>query len=636
MKLDKYLNMKTIKQSLALRISLPILVVSVIFIAGLLAVNMFMLKDYGKQQLDLQLTAKLSDYKSVQSNLENKALFAAILCSEMSVVKNAYAYYHASGDIDLASAQIRKEFEGINASVEKLTGKPSKIHFHIPPGRSFARSWTSKYGDDLSTFRFSILEMAKTKKPISGLELGRGGIVIRGIVPILDSKETFLGTVEVYFNIGDMFNYMKMDSIQEFAIYTHNDNLNIATRFRDEIKGNVNADNPQIGNFTLIKSSSKNFLLENISPEILTGGFKTNIYFATHDNTYVAFPLTAYDGKPLGVSIIQISTKSLNNKIIEARNVNLVLGILLVVSLIVFVFLFMRYSITKPIKKVVGAMHKIANREINFKIKENRKDEIGDLYQSINNTNRNLQNVISRIQESSDLVYETGSKLSNIAHDTALQATEEASTTEEIAASAEEILAAISSNISNAKKIESLTNETSNELKNSTQAFNETMKVVDDISKKIEQITDIAFQTNLLSLNASIQAARSGEHGKGFAVVADEIKKLADKARIMSEEILRTTKNGQQISFNAGEKLKKLIPEVVKNAEYISEIVQAETEQGSGIEAINNAIQNLVTVTNRSSASSEQMASSSKELAIQSKALKELITSFKTAPVHDI
>ncbi len=279
-------------------------------------------------------------------------------------------------------------------------------------------------------------------------------------------------------------------------------------------------------------------------------------------------------------------------------------------------------SISKPIEKVVKAMKKISNKQIDFQITEKRNDEIGELYSSINEINTNFKDIILNINDTATAVSDASNQLSSASQDISSRANEQAATTEEVATSMEEMLAMINSNSQNAEITGQSSEKSANEMKQSNEIFVQTIKSVSEISEKITIISEIANKTDILSINAAIEAARAGETGKGFSVVANEIRKLADKTKIASDEITKLSQNGQNISKVAGKKLETVIPEIIKSAELVNNIVSAGKEQQSGVENINISVQQLTEITNENSASAE-------ELSAQAEQLKELISVFK-------
>jgi uncharacterized phage infection (PIP) family protein YhgE len=149
------------------------------------------------------------------------------------------------------------------------------------------------------------------------------------------------------------------------------------------------------------------------------------------------------------------------------------------------------------------------------------------------------------------------------------------------------------------------------------------------IAEKITIINDIAYQTNILALNAAVEAARAGEHGKGFAVVAAEVRNLAERCKIAAGEIDELSKNGVEISQNAGKRLDGTLPEIQTTSKLVQEIVASCMEQNAGVNQVNTAIQQLNQVTQRNAAISEELATSAEELASQAEQLKGAISYFK-------
>jgi methyl-accepting chemotaxis protein len=497
----------------------------------------------------------------------------------------------------------------VNDIILKNTKENAKIHFHLPPARSFIRCWSLKRGDDISDFRNSVLFVSENKISVAGIEVGRGGFVIRGISPIFDSINTYLGSVETLFPISKVISTTNLLENEEFAIFMHTDLLKIATGFLENTASNVTNDKPTIGNLILVQKTSSKFHTEKISAEILNKSLNDTVFFQTDNLQYALSPIEDYAGKKVGVCAIQVNTNNLLKSINKAKTTNFIIGFLFIVLLIVLILIFVKIIITKPIRNVVYSMKKMSKKRIDFQITEKRNDEIGELYSSINEININFKKIIININDTATAVSDASNQLSSASQDISSRANEQAATTEEVAASMEQMLAMINSNTQNAEITRQSSEKSANEMQKSNEIFVKTINSVSEISDKIKVITDIAFQTNILSLNASIEAARAGKAGKGFAVVANEVRKLADKTKIASDEIIELSKNGQDISRIAGEKLKNTIPELIKSAELVNNILSAGKEQQSGAENINTSIQQLTEITNENSASAEEMAS---------------------------
>ena len=242
--------------------------------------------------------------------------------------------------------------------------------------------------------------------------------------------------------------------------------------------------------------------------------------------------------------------------------------------------------------------------------------------------NKTLLNLVAGIKGSSIQIFNASEQLSTISEQVSQNATEQAATTEEVSASMEQMLAMVEANTVNAELTGETSVKSSEEIKESNEIFIQTIKSISEISQKISIILEIANKTDILSINAAIEAARAGDSGKGFAVVANEIRKLADKTKLASEEITNLSLSGQSISEKAGQKLSELVPLIIKSSELVQKIVVSNAEQQSGINAINSSMQQLTEITNQNSASAEEMSSSAEQLSVQAEQLKKLISDF--------
>lgn len=209
-------------------------------------------------------------------------------------------------------------------------------------------------------------------------------------------------------------------------------------------------------------------------------------------------------------------------------------------------------------------------------------------------------------------------------------AAEQASSIEEVSSSIEELSATIKQNADNASQTEKIANKSASDAKESGEAVRKTVQAMKDISDKVGVIQEIARQTNLLSLNAAIEAARAGEHGRGFAVVANEVQKLAERSQGAAREIEGLSKVNLTIAEQAGEMLEKLVPDIQRTSDLVTEIHAASTEQSAGVQQINSAIQQLNSVVQENASSSEELASTSEELATQAIIMRDAVILLKT------
>jgi methyl-accepting chemotaxis protein len=208
-------------------------------------------------------------------------------------------------------------------------------------------------------------------------------------------------------------------------------------------------------------------------------------------------------------------------------------------------------------------------------------------------------------------------------------ATEQAASAEEASASMEQMAANIKQNADNAAQTEKIARQSSRDAEASGQAVEKAVNAMRTIAEKIGIVQEIARQTDLLALNAAVEAARAGEHGKGFAVVASEVRKLAERSQSAAAEIVSVSSETVKVATDAGEMLARLVPDIRRTAELVTEISAACREQDIGASQINEAIQQLDKVTQMNAAASDQISSTSEELASQAEDLQHSIAFFR-------
>ena len=331
------------------------------------------------------------------------------------------------------------------------------------------------------------------------------------------------------------------------------------------------------------------------------------------------------------IAIIAVTTAILTFLVATFGLIHLLWTSPIIVALTIGLMLYLRRHFT-VLQNLRNDLIKMSKLKINMEFDKdhlNRKDEFGDIAKAMKQMTKKLNTIVEQINASTYQIGNASVQLSSISQAVAQSANEQASTTEEISSAMEEMLATIDSNSEQAYNTNQISTKSAQNLQESNKIFTKSFDSVSLISNKIGIISEIASKTDLLSINAAIEASKAGVAGDGFSVVAQEIRSLAEKSRNAANEIEELSFSGKKISHEAEQKTKEVIPEILKSAELVNNIVDASNEQKNGAEAINSSLQQLVDITNQNSASSEEMASSAEEMSMQAEQLKELIAQFK-------
>jgi methyl-accepting chemotaxis protein len=285
-------------------------------------------------------------------------------------------------------------------------------------------------------------------------------------------------------------------------------------------------------------------------------------------------------------------------------------------------------GIVGPVRKGVAFAEEISRGNLGAEIDVEQKDEIGQLAGALRKMVDKLREVVGEVTSASDNVASGSEELSSSSESLSQGATEQAASVEEVSSSMEEMTANIRQNAENAQQTEKIAQQAAQDAEKGGEAVQGTVSAMKEIAEKISIIEEIARQTNLLALNAAIEAARAGEHGKGFAVVAAEVRKLAERSGQAAGEISELSANSVEIAEQAGQMLKKIVPDIQKTSELIQEIAASSNEQNSGAEQINKAVQQLDSVIQQNASASEEMASTSEELSSQAEQLQQTMSFF--------
>jgi methyl-accepting chemotaxis protein len=329
--------------------------------------------------------------------------------------------------------------------------------------------------------------------------------------------------------------------------------------------------------------------------------------------------------------------------------------------------------VSRGLKSIGVAVSAVAIGDLGQDVKITSNDEIKDLVDTVNSMTANLRvsagladkiadgdltvqhhplsdkdtlglALVRMIERLRGVVGDAGSAAENVSagsqelsansEQVSQGATEQAAAAEEASASMEQMAANIKQNADNAAQTEKIARQSSKDAEASGVAVDRAVGAMRTIAEKIGIVQEIARQTDLLALNAAVEAARAGEHGKGFAVVASEVRKLAERSQTAAAEIGAVSSDTVKAASEAGDMLTRLVPDIRRTAELVSEISAACREQDIGATQINEAIQQLDKVTQQNAGASEQISTTSEELAAQAEELQASIAYFRVDGQH--